>query len=618
MIYKAYIILKLKYLICFLILFSFIFTISSIFILAQEITINVTGESGIISDESVEIFDQQDLEDSQKTTLLEFLQTQSFLYIAKGVDDSEIGFLVFRGFSTSRIAIFLDGIPVSLEQINAMKLPLNIISKIIIYKGNVTALFGPNAVGGAIIIWTKTKQQGLINFVSIYFSSLINSGVFFHLSYFNNNLYAGFDFNVKNNYNIYTDSFGKSDLFDIFSKFNLEYKSFSFSILLNYFKKYLPNDLQFPYFNTYREALSLLSFLRINELIISLQYLDDYFICDDYTYNIEEEKKLFYGFLNLPFTLFSDKKTSIISNISIRFEYLNDHTLYYKNLYSGIISSSIILNKNFITLFDLVLCLSTDLISKYSNNLNYFLMPSVYLNINKKMNISESLVFTIFGKIATAYRLPSFSELYSNYGIIAIGNPDLKPEKSFGFEAGTSAEINTFKANLSFYYYYFDDFIVWIRRFDNRFKPINFAKGYNLGIDFDVEYVVKTGEESYIQFVPALSITIPKILEGLLVTGEVFVPYVPLINFIFNIVFVYIDKIRIKFEFIYRGIRFITIENYNWFSPYTLINLDFTYSISQKSNIIFSIKNLLGSTYYDLLYYPISNMIFNIEFSFYI
>jgi outer membrane receptor protein involved in Fe transport len=265
-----------------------------------------------------------------------------------------------------------------------------------------------------------------------------------------------------------------------------------------------------------------------------------------------------------------------------------------------------------------MLSLGLDFNAKFSDKFNYFFMPSIYLNLSKKININENFVLSFFTKSGSGYRLPSYQELYSSYGIVAVGNPDLKPEKSLGFEVGAALSSNTLNINLSFYYYYFDDFIVWIRRFDNRFKPINFAKGYNLGLDFDLEYSIPLGKESYIQFSPMLSITIPKILEGILILNEVYVPYVPLVNFIFNIDFINSDKLKLKLELVYRGIRYITLENYNWFSPYFIINFDFTYYLSQKSSVSFSVKNLLGNTYYDLLYYPISNTTFDIEFAFYL
>lgn len=596
----------------------FIFFFTSYQTQAQEITINVTAEEQDNSAQSVVVYDEQDLEESQKTTLCEFLQSQSFLYIAKGVDDSEIGFLLIRGFSTSRIAIFLDGVPISLNQINAMKLPLNLISKIVIYKGNVSALFGPNALGGAILVWTKGKNQGTISFGSFQFSSLLNLGVYFHFSNFQNDIFTNLDINAKINTNTYDNSFGKSDFWDIFSKFLFEYKNFAFSIFFDYFKKFLPNDIQFPYFNTYKEAYSILSFFRLNEFMISFQYIDDYFSCKDYTYNIDENKKIFYSYMNLPFYLFKNETTNLISNITVKFEYLIDETLTYENLYGGVFSTSFIYKKNFSSLFELMLSLSMDFNAKYSDKFEYFFMPSIYINLGKKINIDDNFALSFFTKIGSGYRLPSYQELYSSYGIVAIGNPELKPEKSFGGELGGSLSSNNFNIDLSFYYYYFDDFIVWIRRFDNRFKPINFAKGYNLGFDLDLKYSIQIGKESYIQFSPMISVIIPKILEGILILNEVYVPYVPLLNFIFDIDLVGSDNFRLKLELVYRGIRFITLENYNWFSPYFLINFYFSYYFSQKSSIDISLKNLLGTQYYDLLYYPIDNMTLDIEFSFYL
>lgn len=586
-------------------------------ILAQDITITVTGQSNDESSETVVVFDQQDLEQSQKKSLVEFLQTQSFLYIARGIDDSEIGFLVLRGFTTSRIAIFLDGVPITLAQINAMKLPLAIISKIVIYKGNVSALFGPNAVGGAILIWTKGKEDGAINFGSFNLSSLMNFDCFLHLSSFNNKLFSSFDIQVNLNNNLYDNSFGKSNFYDIFSKVYFSYLNFSISILADFYKKYLPNDIQFPYYNTYKDNFSILSVIKINNFLFSFQFINEKFKCHDYTYNIDEEKKLFSGFFNIPFLLFKKDTISLTSNIGLKLEYFYDNTLTYENILNSILTSSFSLNKNFTNSFSFVATVSIDLNLKYTQSIDYLFMPSFYFEFNKTLEYNQSNSLNLFLKLASGYRLPSYQELYSSYGIMAVGNPELKPEKSLGAEAGLSFNIENFQANLSFYYYYFNDFIVWIRRFDNRFKPLNFASGYNLGLDANIEYLIPVNSENYFQLTAMLSITIPKILEGILVLNEVYVPYIPLLNFIFNVDFVKIEKFLLRLEFIYRGIRYITLENYNWFSPYFLMNLNFTYFVSDKRSVLISLNNILGATYYDLLYYPIKNITLNIELSFY-
>ncbi len=585
-------------------------------IYAQDITINVTAEDQQ-TEGSVITFDEQDFEESQKTTLVEFLQSQSFMYVASGIDEAEIGFLVLRGFTTSRIAIFLDGIPITLSQINALRLPLSIISKITIYKGNVSALFGPNAIGGAILIWTKNKESGAINFGTIYLSSLINIGMFAHLSFFNNNFFSSLDLQVKFNTNSYNDSFGNSDFYDIFSKFNLEYQSLAFSFFVDYSKKYLPNDIQFPYYKTYKDSLSLFSFLKFEDLLFSFQYFYEEFSCHDYTYLIDEERKLLFGFLHFPFMIFKSKNALLNSSLSLRIESINDDTLMFNNLYQSLFSFSLIFNKSFDNLLNIEASSSIDLNLKYTQDLVYQVLPSIYFHLEKGYDLKEDNLLKLFIKGATGYRLPTYQELYSTYGIIAIGNPDLKPEKSIGMEFGLI--LNLFKLNFdfSFYYYYFNDFIVWLRRFDNRFKPINFAQGNSLGIDLNLSYTIPLNEEFYIDISGYFSLTISKITEGLLILNEVYVPYIPLLNLIFNIDLAEVEKFKLKLELIYRGIRYITLENYNWFSPYFLLNLNFTYYISEKQNITISIENLLSATYYDLLYYPISNLVINIDFSFY-
>ncbi len=307
-------------------IFFSLISIISIFLFttfAQDITITVSADQEEENPTSI-VFDEQDFKESQKTTVIEFLQSQSFLYIASGIDEAEIGYLILRGFSTSRIAIFLDGVPISLSQINALKLPLNLISKIVIYKGNVSALFGPNAIGGAILIWTKTIQEGTINFGTFSFSSLANFGNFLHFSSFKNNIFSSFDIFFKYNLNIRDGNFGKSNFYNIFSRYYFEYLNISFSFFIDYSKKYLPNDIQFPYFDTFKKTLSLISFLKYNSILVSLQYILDKFYCHDYIYNIDEEREIFYIYSNYPINIVQNKYFILKVDFKILLNFLSN------------------------------------------------------------------------------------------------------------------------------------------------------------------------------------------------------------------------------------------------------------------------------------------------------
>ena len=61
--------------------------------------------------------------------------------------------------------------------------------------------------------------------------------------------------------------------------------------------------------------------------------------------------------------------------------------------------------------------------------------------------------------------MPTFTDLFYN-GPSNIGNPDLKPEEAWSYEAGVKFNENLIKSNLSFYYRNSKNAIEWV-------KPIN-------------------------------------------------------------------------------------------------------------------------------------------------
>ncbi|PWV97544.1 hemoglobin/transferrin/lactoferrin receptor protein [Hoeflea marina] len=71
--------------------------------------------------------------------------------------------------------------------------------------------------------------------------------------------------------------------------------------------------------------------------------------------------------------------------------------------------------------------------------------------------------FDVFAQWAMAFRAPTPSELYLDYGApgtyLSIGNPDLKPESSNGFEIGASYDNGTLRGRATGFYNRYQDFI---------------------------------------------------------------------------------------------------------------------------------------------------------------
>lgn len=69
-----------------------------------------------------------------------------------------------RGFDQRQIAVFVDGIPVSVPfdgQIDLDKIPVDLVSRVAVVKGATSLLYGPNGLGGAVSITTREPTPRL-------------------------------------------------------------------------------------------------------------------------------------------------------------------------------------------------------------------------------------------------------------------------------------------------------------------------------------------------------------------------------------------------------------------------------------------------------------------------
>lgn len=65
--------------------------------------------------------------------------------------------------------------------------------------------------------------------------------------------------------------------------------------------------------------------------------------------------------------------------------------------------------------------------------------------------------------VGTGQRIPSFTDLYLNQMPANVGNPNLKPENAWAYEANVSYNSKTIKAEVGYFYRDITDFIDWVR-----------------------------------------------------------------------------------------------------------------------------------------------------------
>ncbi len=92
----------------------------------------------------------------------------------------------------------------------------------------------------------------------------------------------------------------------------------------------------------------------------------------------------------------------------------------------------------------------------------------------------------VHAQVATGYRTPSLYEVYGGYlsngQTVSVGNPDLSPEESTGYEVGIEQSLwkGKVQAGITWFHTDFDDMVIFDRA-DNRY--INASEGENSGFE---------------------------------------------------------------------------------------------------------------------------------------
>ncbi len=106
---------------------------------------------------SVTVISREEIERSQAPTFIDLIQGQPGIEIGRNGGPGAVSSIFMRGQAGTNVAVFVDGIPVQRDAIGVLKLvdlPPSQIERIEILRGNMGAVYGESAVGGAIHIFT--------------------------------------------------------------------------------------------------------------------------------------------------------------------------------------------------------------------------------------------------------------------------------------------------------------------------------------------------------------------------------------------------------------------------------------------------------------------------------
>jgi vitamin B12 transporter len=209
----------------------------------------------------------------------------------------------------------------------------------------------------------------------------------------------------------------------------------------------------------------------------------------------------------------------------------------------------------------------------------------------------------------TVYRYPTLNDLYWNPG----GNPNLKPEQGYSEETSllTKHQIKNISLNFTGTIFSRDihNWIMWLPGQDGNWSPVNILHVWSRGLETNTEVVYRKN-----RFKTSLNVLTNYILStSLPSTNNQYTQmvYVPMYSGS-AIVSVEYKNWILRTVCTYTGYRYLSTDNYNYLTPYTLLDLRVARTFVCKTfllNIFAEVNNVLNENYQSITQYgmPLRN-----------
>ncbi|CAN1503591.1 BtuB Outer membrane cobalamin receptor protein [Burkholderiaceae bacterium] len=140
----------------------------------KEVVVTATRVEQPLADvlASVSVISRSDIDKAQAQSLAELLASEAGLEFARNGGPGTVTSFFLRGQESRNTVILIDGVRTQVDQLGALQItdmPLAMIEKIEVLKGNASALYGDAAVGGVINIFTRgaAAKSGAFSDVSM-------------------------------------------------------------------------------------------------------------------------------------------------------------------------------------------------------------------------------------------------------------------------------------------------------------------------------------------------------------------------------------------------------------------------------------------------------------------
>ena len=581
---------------------------SDVFVTATRTPIS---KNNVIAD--VTTISSEDIERAGSSSLPELLQRQPGIEISNLGGPGKVSTIGIRGTSSTHSIVLVDGIRLSAATtgFSAIEhIPLSQIEKIEIVRGPASSLYGQDAIGGVIQIFTKKGVDGFKPYVDIGYGS-------YNTSNFKSGVRAG------NNQTTYAINFAamNSDGFSAFvpnpanaaNSINLDkdgYKNYSLSsslshkinqdyeIDLQYFLSKGKNqfDNRFANFSpsfhgNYRNEIKLETYAmnikgQINKAwqssiklsqstdkYLDLQKLNNFTFEDDANlkdlYKTTQDQLSWQNNVALP----RGSITLLYDFLKQRIKTTDVYEKTQRTNHGVMVGYSLIEDKH-------------NFQSNFRKDFNSAYDDAVTGNIGYAYSINSN--WTVSSSYGTAFVSPSFNFLYSLADSFALGNPNLKPEKSKNIEGSIRYKDDSGSMSLTMFQNKIDDFIIYTAPAEagSRTSTQNLNKA-------EIQGLTISGDQFFGHFQMKGSLTSQS------AKNEDTDKYLPRrASLIGNInLNYYIGNWNIGVEETFSGKRFDDKENIVNLSGYALTNIVTDYKINDKLKLNLRLNNVLDKDY---------------------
>jgi vitamin B12 transporter len=475
---------------------SSVFATSTTPVSSDEVVITASRitqpKESVIAD--VTVIDSEEIERAGQTTFIELLQTQPGVEIASNGGAGTTSSIYLRGTNANQVVVLIDGMRVGSATTGTTtfeNIPLAQIEKIEILRGPATSLYGQDAIGGVIQIFTK-KSEGAPQF-----NAAVGYG-----TYNTKNAEAGFRGSFDDtNFSLNTSSFDTDGFSALRTKYNIDgdadgYRNLAISGSIshqissgneigiqflsseghsnydsgvNTFNNYVDlSQLSYSLFSKNQITSSWKSTVRAGEGIDDQK--NQYSSTTSGRFKTNQQQLSWQNDIDLPIgtlTLLYDKLQQKV-NSDTPYDKTKRNTDGYLVGYLASIGDHTIQAN-----------LRTDHSSQFGTNNTGGIGYGYKINPN----------WRITGSYGKAFKAPTFNDLYYAYefgGVIfPFNNPNLKAEKSENFEGSLRYEDQQSSASATLFRNKINNFIT----LDQSFLPIN--------VDAEIKGITLAGSQRW-------------------------------------------------------------------------------------------------------------------------